>query len=102
MGAPLAAGLLEEVIAFGCKKFVVVGGAGVLVKELTIGKLILVESAVRDEELSYHYLPPGREIQTQPEAVATIRAALAARRVPFVARARPGRPIRPGFADLLQ
>ncbi len=84
VGAPLAAGLLEEVIAFGCKKFVVIGGAGVLVKELSVGKLILVESAVRDEGVSYHYLAPDRELQAQPQALAVIRATLEARRVPFV------------------
>ena len=84
VGAPIAAGLLEEVIAFGCKKFVVVGGAGVLVKEMTIGKLILVESAVRGEGLSYHYVAPGREIQTHPQALAIIRATLEARGIPFV------------------
>ncbi|GIV98600.1 nucleoside phosphorylase [Roseiflexus sp.] len=84
VGAPLAAGLLEEVIAFGCRKFVVVGGAGVLEKGLTVGKLILVESAVRDEGVSYHYIEPGREIQAQPQALAAIRSALKARRLPFV------------------
>lgn len=84
VGAPLAAGLLEEAIAFGCRKFVVVGGAGVLEKELAVGKLILVESAVRDEGLSYHYIAPEREIQAQPQAVATLRAALEARSIPFV------------------
>src|SRR4051794_40688650 len=30
VGAPLAAGLLEEVIAVGCRKFVACGGCGVL------------------------------------------------------------------------
>lgn len=84
VGAPIAAGLLEEAIAFGCKKFVVVGGAGVLVRELAVGKLILVESALRDEGLSYHYIQPGREIQAQPEALAAIRTTLEARGVPFV------------------
>lgn len=84
VGAPLATGLLEEAIAFGCKKFVVVGGAGVLVKELTVGKLILVESAVRDEGVSYHYLEPGREIHGQAEALTAIRATLEARGLPFV------------------
>ncbi len=84
VGAPLAAGLLEEAIAFGCRKFVVVGGAGVLVKGLTVGKLILVESAVRDEGLSYHYLQPGREIAAQPQALSSLRAALERRGLPFV------------------
>lgn len=84
VGAPIAAGLLEEAIAFGCRKFVAVGGAGVLVKELTVGKLILVESAVRDEGVSYHYLEPGREIHGQAEALTAIRITLEARGLPFV------------------
>ncbi len=84
VGAPIAAGLLEEAIAFGCRKFVVVGGAGVLDKSLTVGRLILVESALRDEGLSYHYIQPGREIQAQPQALNALRAALTARGLPFV------------------
>ena len=43
VGAPIATGLFEEAIAFGCKKFIVCGGCGVLDKELTVGKLIVVE-----------------------------------------------------------
>lgn len=84
VGAPIAAGLLEEAIAFGCRKFVVVGGAGVLEKGLAVGKLILVESAVRNEGVSYHYIEPGREIQAQPQALAAIRATLEARKLPFI------------------
>ncbi len=84
VGAPIAAGLLEETIAFGCRKFVVVGGAGVLEKGLAVGKLILVESAVRDEGVSYHYIAPGREIQAQPQALAAFRAMLDVRGLPFI------------------
>jgi len=84
VGAPLAAGLLEEAIAFGCRKFVVVGGAGVLEKGLAVGKLILVESAVRDEGVSYHYIEPGREIQVQPQTLTAIHTTLEAHGVPFV------------------
>lgn len=84
VGAPLAAGLLEEAIAFGCRKFVVCGGCGVLDKGLTVGKLILVESAVRDEGVSYHYIQPGREIRAQPRALDALRSALTRRGVPFV------------------
>jgi uridine phosphorylase len=62
IGGPLAAGLLEEVIAWGCRKFIACGGCGVLAKEIAVGHLILVTSAVRDEGTSYHYLPPAREV----------------------------------------
>lgn len=62
VGGPMAAGLLEEMIAWGCKKFIACGGCGVLQKEIAVGHLILVTSAVRDEGVSYHYLPPAREV----------------------------------------
>lgn len=58
IGAPLSAVILEELIALGCRKFVVCGGAGVLDGSLTMGSPVLVTSAVRDEGTSYHYLPP--------------------------------------------
>src|SRR5262245_21103875 len=62
IGAPLAAALLEEVIGFGCRKFIACGGCGVLQGNLAVGHLILVSGAVRDEGVSYHYLPPAREV----------------------------------------
>src|SRR5262245_25005658 len=62
IGAPLAAGLFEDAIAYGCRKFVACGGCGVLEKDLAVGHLVVVTGAVRDEGVSYHYLPPGREI----------------------------------------
>lgn len=83
VGAALAAGLLEEVIAFGCRKFVVVGGAGVLEKGLEVGKLIVVSAAVRDEGVSYHYLPPAREVTAQPLGVQAAEAVLQRRGLPF-------------------
>ncbi len=78
LGAPLAAGLLEEVIALGCTKFIACGGCGVLDSAVTMGQILVPYSAVRDEGLSYHYLPPGREVSASPRAVAAIEAVLAA------------------------
>ena len=74
VGAPLAAGLLEEVIALGCDTFVVCGGAGVLGDNLAVGYLLVPTSAIRDEGTSYHYLPPSREVAATPEVVAAIEA----------------------------
>ena len=42
VGAPLVIGLLEEVIAFGCRKFIACGGCGVLQKEIEVGNIIVV------------------------------------------------------------
>ncbi len=76
VGAPLAAAMLEQSIAMGCRKFIVCGGAGVIEKNLHVGHLIVPTSAIRDEGTSYHYLPPAREIQSSPKAVATIEQVL--------------------------
>jgi uridine phosphorylase len=84
VGAPLAAGLLEEVIALGCRKFIVAGSAGVLQKEIAVGHVIVPRSAVRDEGTSYHYLPPAREVQAHPEAVQAIEKVLQAHHCPYL------------------
>jgi uridine phosphorylase len=84
VGAPLAAGLLEEVIALGCRKFVACGGAGVLNKDIAVGHIIVPSSAVRDEGTSYHYLPPSREVEASPEAVRAITSVLEARNVEYI------------------
>ena len=83
VGGPLAAGLLEEAIAFGCRKFVVVGGAGVLEKNLPVGKLLLVASAIRDEGVSYHYVPPAREISANRNMLENLELVIKNRGVPF-------------------
>ncbi|MHB8647425.1 MAG: nucleoside phosphorylase [Thermomicrobiales bacterium] len=83
VGAPLAACLLEEVIAHGCRKFIACGGAGVLDPEIAVGQIVVPDRAVRDEGTSYHYLPPGREVAATPEAVAAIEATLARYGVPY-------------------
>ncbi len=93
-GAPLAAALLEKTIALGCRKFIACGGCGVLQKGIPLGKLIVVSSAVRDEGVSYHYLPPGREVEAHPRALEALERVLRRRRVP-VRWGRLGQRMRP-------
>jgi uridine phosphorylase len=83
VGAPLAAAILDEVIALGSRKFIACGGAGVLRKEIVVGHVVIPSCAVRDEGTSYHYVPPSREVSGSPEAVAAIERALARREVPY-------------------
>ena len=83
VGAPLAAALLEEVIARGCRKFIACGGAGVLHADILVGHVVVPTSAVRDEGTSYHYLPPGREATPAPEAVAAIETTLQCHAMPY-------------------
>jgi uridine phosphorylase len=84
VGAPLAAGLMEEAIALGCRSLVAVGGSGALVPELTLGHAVIVESALRDEGTSFHYLPAGRTVDADPDGIAALRQVLDDASVPFV------------------
>lgn len=84
VGAPLAAGILEEVIALGCSRIVACGGAGALRDELVLGHAVIVVEAVRDEGTSFHYLAPSRTVRADPHGVTVLHELLVERAVPFV------------------
>lgn len=83
VGAPIAAGVLEEAIAFGCRKFIACGGCGVLEKDMAVGHIVVVSGAVRDEGTSYHYLPPDREVIANAAGVHALEKTLGQRGVPY-------------------
>ena len=83
VGAPIAAGLLEEAIAFGCRKFIACGGCGVLEKDIAVGHIIVVSGAIRDEGVSYHYLPPSREVMANTLGVNALVNTLDGRGIPY-------------------
>lgn len=84
VGAPLAAGWLEELITHGGRAFVAAGGAGVLVPGLVMGHVIVPTAAIRDEGTSYHYLPASRDVAPTTDALEAIVATLEAHGVPHV------------------
>lgn len=57
IGGSGTAGLLEEVIAKGGKKFIFFGSCGTLDKGIAAGHFIIPTAAYRDEGTSYHYAP---------------------------------------------
>jgi len=83
IGAPLAAGVLDEMIAFGCRKFVACGSAGVLDSTLDRGHVIIPVKALRDEGSSFHYLPPSRFVDADKEVVRKLEAVLQKNNVPY-------------------
>ncbi|NLN46289.1 MAG: nucleoside phosphorylase [Clostridiaceae bacterium] len=85
VGGPQAAAMLEELAALGCRTFLACGGAGGLRRDIAVGHLVVPTSAVRDEGTSYHYLPPAREVELDPEVVRTICNSLAEAGVPYLA-----------------
>jgi len=73
---PIAAAILEELIALGCRRFVACGSGGVLKPELKRGSVVIPSSAVRDEGTSYHYLPPSRTVEMNPGIVVKLKKVL--------------------------
>jgi uridine phosphorylase len=57
MGAPMAAMLLEQLIALGARHFLYLGFCGALTTAYQIGDCFLPNQAMREEGTSYHYLP---------------------------------------------
>jgi purine-nucleoside phosphorylase len=84
VGAPLAGGFTDELIALGCRAFIACGGAGTLARDMVVGHIVVPVSAVRDEGTSYHYLPPSREVEASPVAVTAIEATLGRHGLPYV------------------
>ncbi len=83
VGAPLAAGFVEEMAALGVTTFVACGGAGALVDELALGHVMVVSSALRDEGTSFHYAPASRVIDADPLGVAVMAEVLSEHDVPY-------------------
>lgn len=76
IGAPVVCTLLEELIAFGVKKFISVGEAGTLQKNIKIRDIVICEKAIRDEGTPYHYLKPSKYAYASKEITEKIKDVL--------------------------
>jgi uridine phosphorylase len=83
VGAPLAAGITEEMASVGVTTFVACGGAGALVDALALGQVMVVSSALRDEGTSFHYAPPSRIIEADQLGVRVLSKTLREMERPF-------------------
>ena len=83
VGAPLAAGITEEMASIGVTTFVACGGAGALVDALALGQVMVVSSALRDEGTSFHYAPPSRIIEADQLGVRVLSKTLRGMGRPF-------------------
>jgi uridine phosphorylase len=84
LGAPATVSLVEELAAFGVRRFASIGVAGGLQPDLRSGDVVVCDYAIRDEGASYHYLPPDRPVRADPTLAAQLKQALAERKVLFV------------------
>ncbi|WP_234431338.1 nucleoside phosphorylase [Streptomyces sp. NRRL F-5053] len=83
IGAPAAGLVLEQLIALGVTRVVTIGTAAALQPRLAAGDAVVCESALRDEGLSHHYLPPGIRAAASPELARQLSESLRARCIPF-------------------
>ncbi len=81
IGAPVAAVLLEELVAQGTRRFISIGTAGSLQRSCPVGHTIVCERAVRDEGVSHHYLPPGKFAFAAPGLTSSLIRQLHSREV---------------------
>lgn len=90
IGAPAATVVLEEMIAMGVEKFITVGTAGTLQANINIGDLILCNGSLRDEGVSFHYIEPKENINSDLDIIYAenkitdlLRTTLKSESVPF-------------------
>jgi uridine phosphorylase len=60
VGGPSVAITVEELVAWGARRFVVVGFAGAIADDLAVGDRVLCSRAARDEGTSHHYARPSK------------------------------------------
>lgn len=72
-----AAGGLDELIAMGARHIVFLGGSGAISDEVAVDDLFIPTKALRDECVSFHYIPPSRYAFPSPELTASLLEAAA-------------------------
>lgn len=76
VGGPATSLTMEVLIAQGATTFCVVGLAGSLRADLTVGDLVVVDRALRDEGTSHHYLEPSPYVDASGSVRESLEAAL--------------------------
>lgn len=78
LGASAAVQLLDFIIGYGAKEIIAVGSCGTLI-DLPENHFIIPTEALRDEGVSYHYLPPSRTVELNSAVVSAVKEALEAK-----------------------
>ena len=75
---------LEELAAYGIRKFVNLGAAGGLQKAMKIGDIVVCERAIRDEGTSHHYLPDEKYAYASMGLTADLCASIQRKGISFI------------------
>jgi len=76
IGGPCAVTTLEEKIALGIERFISIGSAGSLQKNISIGDIVVCERAIRDEGVSHHYLEDSKYAHASGDMTRCIQSSL--------------------------
>jgi uridine phosphorylase len=82
-GASTAVMTLEELIAFGIRKFINLGTAGGLQTNMNVGDIVVCESAIRDEGTSHHYMPDSKYAYSGEDLTGLLCEEIMKKRIPF-------------------
>jgi uridine phosphorylase len=72
IGAPAVAAVAEEMIAWGVRRIISIGWAAGIQVDLHPADIVVCEKAMRDEGTSYHYLPPDKFVNADPQLVSRL------------------------------
>lgn len=84
LGGPAAANLMEELGFVGIKAFIACGSCGCIDPHFDLETLIIPKSAIRDEGVSYHYLPAEREVDTSTRINNALERVLIKEKVKYI------------------
>lgn len=76
IGAPVSATVTENVIAGGAEAVAMVGGSACLQRDIDPETAILPTGSVRDEGVSYHYIPNGEAVTPSDALVNSLAKSL--------------------------
>jgi uridine phosphorylase len=76
IGAPVVAIVIEELVALGVTRFIALGTAGTLQRDIAIGQIVICDRAIRDEGVSHHYIAPARFARPSESLTSELAGAL--------------------------
>ncbi|WP_256685381.1 nucleoside phosphorylase [Halococcus qingdaonensis] len=83
IGAPVTALEMEELIVRGAERFLSLGHVGSLHSDVSLGDLVVVDRALRDEGTSHHYLEPAKYVTASSDLCERLERVLEAANEPY-------------------
>ena len=76
IGAPAVVAQLEVLVSLGVREFLSLGTAGGLDPQQSVGDVVVLTGAVRDEGVSHHYVAPDADVRPDNALTTALRDAL--------------------------